>query len=73
MIKIKIGFIVCFILFSVLFVEAVSLSVSKPSSGSVFNYTNVSYNLNSSEISDFYILKNRLKSNSANKLCDDVP
>ena len=72
MIKIKSWVFVFFIIFSILFVGAVSLDVGIPSSGSVFNYTNVSYNLNSSETSDFYILKNRLKSNSANKLCDNI-
>lgn len=70
-IKSGVVFVVSFI-FCILLVSAVNLIVITPVTNSVFNNKNISYNLTSNEISDFYILKNRLSSNSADKLCDDV-
>ena len=73
MIKTKSGVVIIIsILFGILLVSAVNLTINYPSTGSVFATKSINYNLSSDEISDFYILKTRLRSNSAKKLCNDV-
>ena len=72
MIKTKSGVMIIGILFGILLVSAVNLTISNPSTGSIFATKSINYTLSSDEISDFYIIKTRLRSNSAKKLCDDV-
>ena len=73
MLQKKIGvslFILLGIFLMAVLIIAPSLTVVTPVHGSAFNYSKILYNLSSNETSDFYILKNRLRS-SPTKLCDD--
>ena len=76
MLQIKRGFVILTIvigvLLGVILISAVlTLTITEPT-GFVFNNSNISYILLSDETSDFYIFEDRLRSSSADKLCDDV-
>ncbi|MAG01878.1 hypothetical protein CMI42_00935 [Candidatus Pacearchaeota archaeon] len=57
---------------SIVFVSALTLTVTSPANAGIFNKSTIDYVLTSDEVSDFYIFKNRLRSNRAVKLCNDV-
>jgi len=72
MINLKIIIVLLVILFNTILTNALILNVSSPISGSIYNFRNISYNMSSDDVSDFYIIENRVKSIRANKMCDNV-